>query len=47
MIEPGIYITTRQLDILPDTPKNRAFKAKVRSAVERIRISESASRTCT
>ena len=35
VIEPGIYITTRQLDILPDTPKNRAFKAKVRSAVER------------
>jgi len=35
VIEPGIYVTTRQLDILPDTPKNRAFKAKVRSAVER------------
>jgi Xaa-Pro aminopeptidase len=35
VIEPGIYITTRQLDILPDTPKNRAFKAKVRAAVER------------
>jgi Xaa-Pro aminopeptidase len=35
VIEPGIYITTRQLDILPDTEKNRAFKAKVRAAVER------------
>lgn len=35
VIEPGVYITTRQLDILPDTPKNRAFKASVRSAVER------------
>jgi Xaa-Pro aminopeptidase len=34
-IEPGIYVSTRQLDILPDTPKNRAFKAKVRAAVER------------
>lgn len=35
VIEPGIYITTRQLDILPDTPKNRAFKDKVRAAVTR------------
>ena len=34
-IEPGIYVSTRQLDILPDTPKNRAFKATVRAAVER------------
>ena len=32
-IEPGVYITTKLLDILPDTPKNRAFKAKVRAAV--------------
>ncbi len=32
-IEPGIYISTRALDVLPDTPKNRAFIAKVRSAV--------------
>lgn len=36
-IEPGLYITTKQLDILPDTPKNRAFKAKVSLAVERYR----------
>ena len=34
-IEPGIYISTHALDVLPDTPKNRAFKAKVRAAVER------------
>lgn len=32
-IEPGVYVTTKLLDILPDTPKNRAFKAKVRAAV--------------
>ena len=32
-IEPGIYISTRALDVLPDTPKNRAFIAKVRAAV--------------
>ncbi len=34
-IEPGIYINTRLLDILPDTPRNRAFAAKVRGAVLR------------
>jgi Xaa-Pro aminopeptidase len=34
-IEPGVYVTTKLLDILPDTPKNRAFKAKVRAAVLR------------
>lgn len=34
-IEPGIYVTPKLLDILPDTPKNRSFIAKVRSAVER------------
>jgi Xaa-Pro aminopeptidase len=34
-IEPGIYISTRSLDVLPDTPKNRAFIAKVRAAVVR------------
>jgi len=36
-IEPGIYVTPKLLDILPDTPKNRAFKAKVQKAVERYR----------
>ena len=35
MIEPGLYISPRLLDMLPDTPKNRAFVAKVRRAVER------------
>ncbi|HET7874996.1 MAG TPA: M24 family metallopeptidase, partial [Methylomirabilota bacterium] len=34
-IEPGVYISTRLLDLLPDTPKNRAMIAKVRPAVER------------
>ncbi len=34
-IEPGVYISTRLLDILPDTPKNRAMIAKVRRNVER------------
>jgi Xaa-Pro aminopeptidase len=34
-IEPGIYISTRALDVLPHTPKNRAFIAKVRAAVQR------------
>ena len=34
-IEPGIYISTRTLDALPDTPRNRAFIARVRPAVER------------
>jgi Xaa-Pro aminopeptidase len=34
-IEPGVYISTRLLDMLPDTPKNRAMIAKVRRTVER------------
>lgn len=34
-IEPGIYIGTHLLDMLPDTPKNRAFIAAVRPVVER------------
>jgi Xaa-Pro aminopeptidase len=32
-IEPGIYVSTRALDVLPDTPRNRAFIAKVRAVV--------------
>lgn len=32
-IEPGIYVSTRALDVLPDTPKNRAFISKVRATV--------------
>lgn len=34
-IEPGIYISTQLLDMLPNTPKNRAMIAKVRKTVER------------
>lgn len=34
-IEPGIYISSRMLDALPDTPRNRAFIAKVKPAVAR------------
>jgi Xaa-Pro aminopeptidase len=34
-IEPGIYISARMLDALPDTPKNRAFIAKVKSVAAR------------
>ena len=34
-IEPGIYISTAMLDALPDTPRNRAFIAKVKPAVLR------------
>jgi Xaa-Pro aminopeptidase len=34
-IEPGIYISSAALTVLPDTPKNRAFIAKVRSMVKR------------
>jgi Xaa-Pro aminopeptidase len=32
-IEPGIYLSTRALDVLPGTPKNRAFIAAVRAKV--------------
>lgn len=38
-IEPGIYVSTRQLDILPDTPRNRAFIARVKALVERYKDS--------
>lgn len=34
-IEPGIYIGTHLLDMLPDTPRNRRFIEKVRPVVER------------
>ena len=34
-IEPGIYVSTRLLDMLAATPKNRAMIAKVRPVVER------------
>ena len=34
-IEPGVYISPKLLDMLPDTPKNRALIARVRPVVER------------
>ena len=34
-IEPGIYVTARSLDALPDTPRNRRFIARVRPVVTR------------
>ena len=34
-IEPGIYISTRALAALPDTPRNRAYVARVRSTVQK------------
>ena len=36
-IEPGIYVRPNLLDILSDTPRNRAMLAKIRPAVERHR----------
>ena len=34
-IEPGIYVRGNLLQILPDTPKNRAMIAKIRPAVQK------------
>ena len=34
-IEPGLYISSKSLEALTDTPKNRAFIAKVKSTVAR------------
>ena len=34
-IEPGIYINAAALDLLPDTPRNRAFRARAEPAVRR------------
>jgi Xaa-Pro aminopeptidase len=31
-IEPGVYVRSNLMDIIPDTPRNRAFKAKVAAA---------------
>jgi Xaa-Pro aminopeptidase len=36
-IEPGIYVRADVLDVLPDTPANRAVAAKLRPAVEKYR----------
>ena len=34
-IEPGVYVRGNLLSIIPDTPRNRAMTAKIRSAVEK------------
>ena len=34
-IEPGVYVSRMRLALLPDTPRNRAFVARVRDAVAR------------
>ena len=34
-IEPGVYVRANTLDIIPDTPANSAFKAKIAAAVKR------------
>lgn len=34
-IEPGIYVRENLVDILPDTPRNRALGATIRAAVKR------------
>ena len=34
-IEPGLYVRANALDVLPDTPRNRALIAKIRAAFER------------
>lgn len=34
-IEPGIYVRTSLLDALPDTPRNRAYIARVRPLLDR------------
>ena len=36
-IEPGVYVRERVLEEIPDTPRNREFAAKVRTAVTRYR----------
>lgn len=36
-IEPGIYVRPNLLEIIPDTPRNRAIIQKIRPAVERYR----------
>lgn len=36
-IEPGVYVRANLLEILPDTPRNRALIERIRPAVERYR----------
>ena len=34
-IEPGLYVRANVLDLLPDTPRNRALRAKLADVVRR------------
>jgi Xaa-Pro aminopeptidase len=34
-IEPGVYVRANVLDVLPNTPRNRALTARLRPAIER------------
>jgi len=34
-IEPGVYVRAQLAEILPDTPRNRAFLARIRPALDR------------
>ncbi len=34
-IEPGIYLTAAAFDLLPDTPRNRSFRARAVPLVRR------------
>jgi Xaa-Pro aminopeptidase len=36
-IEPGVYVRGNVLDVLPETPRNRALAARLRPAVDRYR----------
>ena len=36
-IEPGIYVRANTIDVIPDTPGNRALREKLRPVVERYR----------
>jgi Xaa-Pro aminopeptidase len=36
-IEPGIYVNPEVLKLLPDTPRNRAMVARIRSVIDRYR----------
>jgi len=52
VIEPGLYIRQQALDILPDTPENRAFKTAVAPAVAKykdigVRVEDSFALTAT
>jgi Xaa-Pro aminopeptidase len=36
-LEPGIYVRPNTLDIIPDSPRNRAFRDRIRAALEKYR----------